>query len=389
MRRVDSGDASASLITALATRTVPWATNHWQALYNSREATLRTVIAGILGVPVASLTNVAMDTCIRERVANNAAEAGAIYQTAGFRQPNLEVVADATRTGTADAVYIIYVNDRNDNSAPQGSPSEAISLLGLGYGLLYVNSNDVNDTPAEPLGSILDCVAHEMFHSIQFGYDLGYSDTSKGYHEGTATTYGSTIDKESTHAPQVRLDDAPHKLSSFLGYERTAYVYQDFYAFVGRAYNSDSLDYLADVFEQMKTDVDALVGTGETKARLAPPRETLRRSLNTAFMSKFSQDLPTIYLDYVRQRAMEHSADSQLRTGEPAFLTLNPNLFHADALQRISADPTGILSTSLEGTFNNVAPFSSRAIVITPSRAVADITAELTITSTVGPWAQP
>lgn len=383
LRSVISSASSGSSIDIAATQNAPWRTNRWLAVYSTVEATLRSVIAGILGTAEASLTSAQMDAVIKQRIADNAAASGAIYQTAGFRQPNLEPIVNAARTGTTEPAFIIHVSNARSSSAPQGSTSEAIPLLGLGYGSIYIESNDVNDTPDLPLGSILDAIAHEMFHAIQFGYDVGYHDTSKGYAESTAATYGSTIDRPTTGKPQVRLAESAHKLSSFLGNEEKAYENQDFFAYVGRAYNSNSLSYLADMYEQIRKDIDVLVAAGSKEARVAPPRNTIRQAINTAFTAKFSQGLPAVYLDFLRQRAMDHSNNSQLRIGEiTTAKTLFADLFAPDAIKRKTVDPQDILVNPVEETFINVAPFSSRVIVITPGKAVENITAGLTITST-------
>ena len=385
MRRVLSSASSSSSVNDFATQSSPWATNRWVTMYDSQEATLRTVVAGILGTTVANLSAEAMDACIKERVSDNAAAGGVIYQAAGFWQPNLEIVSDVNRTGTTEAVFQIHVNDTNNSTAPQGRLDATKALLCLGYGLIYVNSNDVNDTPDLAIGSVKDCVVHEMFHSIQFGYDLGYAASSMGFHEGTATAYGATIDKASTGTPQVRLDDDAHLLSNYIGYHGTKYVFQDFFVYVGRAYNSNSLDYLADTFEQMKTDVDALVAAGTRSARTAPPRATLCRAMNAAFTTKFGTDLPAIYFDYAKQRAIGHSAASQLRTGEPATNTLNDSLFHNVSITRKTVDPEDVLSNPVTETQTVIAPFSSRVFVITPSKAIAeDQSVGLTISSTMG-----
>ncbi|MBI5399983.1 hypothetical protein HZB07_05180 [Candidatus Saganbacteria bacterium] len=389
MEVVLSDAVAASSVDSFATRVPPWQTNRWMTIFNTAEATLRTVVAGILGVAPASLTNDQIKAVIKTRVTDNAAAAGRIYQTAGFRQPNLEPRANQALSGTTEAVFAINVTDARNSSAPSGATREAIPLLGLGYGLIYINSNDVNDTIAEPLGSILDAVAHEMLHTIQFGYDIGYGATSSGFLESTAATYGTTIDHGNT-TPQVRTGSATeiYKLSTYLGCENVgpasyAYANQDFFAYVARAYNSNSLAYIKDFFEQAKTDINTLVASGETAARLALSRETLRRALNKALDTKFSKSLPYLYFDFVKQRAMEHSASSQLRTGEiNTSLTFYADLFHGTSVQRKNADPEGVLSTPLRDSFASYEPFSSMAVIITPSRAVTNgVDVQLTLSA--------
>ena len=62
------------------------------------------------------------------------------------------------------------------------------------YGRIYVHAGHVaGATQGEPVGA-LHVVAHELFHAVQRGYEAVGGASGKGFREGTATTFGVTVD---------------------------------------------------------------------------------------------------------------------------------------------------------------------------------------------------
>ncbi len=267
---------------------------------------------------------------------------------------------------------------------------ENINRLGYSFGALYIDPSRMNDGPTVPLGTILASVAHEMFHAIQNGYDIGYGATSQGYEEGSAATYGVTIDQAAA-VPQVRTANASeaHLLSNYLGVNKQArseaYSNQDFFAYVGRVYGANKLAFLAPVFEQMRGDLSALVTAGNTRARVVPPSISLRKAMAKSFQTQFGKDLGTIYLDYAKNRAMEHAPASRLRSTDPASVVLSAARFHNAALSHLKVDPETLTTTPVSGSFSAVEPLSTRVVIIEPSAVTTkDISPNLTLTTSRG-----
>jgi hypothetical protein len=392
---ISDASLSGSALNTLGTSTV-WQTNRWMCWYNPHLDKLRTAVAAILHKDKAALTNAEIKNQVQLLICNNAAKAGAIYKNAGFRQPNLAITVNPAVSGTTEPTFITFTIDGGSKFQPT-NPSDGIEHFGFNFGALYINPARMTDSVNAALGTVYASVAHEMFHAIQNGYDLSFGKTIQGFQEGPAATYGVTLDKAAA-VPQVRTANQSEimLLSNFLGCEnitfrgRTysyAYANQDFFVYVARKHNSNSLAYLKDVYEKIKTDVDALVtGVPPKKwARTLPPRETLRNSLNSVFQTKFHSSLGDIYFDFIKNRAIEHNTESQLRTGEPAAGTLFEAIFNPDSVTKINVNPNDLLANAATGNFLIVSPFAAKVLTITPSATkVGGTDAYLSITSTVG-----
>jgi len=343
-----------------------------------------------LNVSASSLTYTQVDNVVKQRIANNAAYAGSLYQADGYRAPNLGMETNSIFTGTTDPVFVIYIESGGSKFISSQSTSNEANILGFSYGILRIDPDRIDDSSSSAPGSVLASISHEMLHSIQNGYDVGISDSTTWTYEGSATPYGITIDKAAAE-PQVRTwnNSEIMLLSTYVGcpnYTRSdyAYAHQDFFAYVARAYNSNSLDFVEDFYTKMKTDIDAQVSAGTTSARVYPTLETLLKSLNSVFDTKFGKSLATVYYDFVKKRAMEHSVASQLRSGEPDPMTLNTSLFHKAARFLHSVNPEDLEDNPVEGTISKINPFSSRVIVISATKVVDGVDAYLTLTPTVG-----
>jgi hypothetical protein len=387
----DPPTAGATSIDIYAAATT-WPTNRWFLAYDSTDRPLRQAAADGSGgtYTVDTVPDWYLDGVVKNFL-TYAVAAGVVYQADGLLPPNLEGKTDQALTGTSESVYLMYTT--TGGSYYQASEAdENIEFFGYAYGKMYIDPKRYNDHVGYYLGTLQASIAHEMQHAIQQSYTLGTTDNTRGFKEGFATPYGMTIDSYN-HILHVRTDGVRETqlLSSYLGcgvntnLHAFAYANQDFFAYVAKAYNAGSLKYAADLLAQIKLDIEAQLIIGNPDALLAPPLKVLRESLNKVCTAKFSKDLPTIYFDFVKNRAMEHSADSQLRAGEPAAMTLNENLFHSNAITKVSVNPDSLATDSLVGQFSNVAPFSSRAIVFTPSSTkVGGVNTYLTIRPAYG-----
>lgn len=387
MLKVTGDRVSTGSILASSTSLPPWTANNWTAHLNGADDKVKLAVSVILSKPQSELTTEEITSTVKSYISNNAADAGTIYQTAGFREPNMRTWGyPFIDTGST---FLIHMSDAN-TCFQQGNPADALPSRALLGGYILIQPEFMANTSSAALGTIKGIIAHEMLHAIQSGYDIGISGTSGGYYEGPATTYQMTIDK-SASTPQVRtyVPSEIMLVSNFLGCENDAgkayaYANQDFFAYVGKIYNSNSLAYVKDIFEQMKTDVDLLVAGGNRAARLYPPRETLRQSIDTVFSSKFGKSLSTVYFNFAKDRSMEHSSNSILRSGEPSPMKLNASLFNSDAISRIFVDPENLKKDAVQGIFKDIPPLATRAVIITPSKSVDDLNAYLNIIPSIG-----
>ncbi|MFH1654410.1 MAG: hypothetical protein ABIE74_10220 [Pseudomonadota bacterium] len=383
--------ASASTTTAntaisAVTKATPttWGAAKWCVVYDTGSTTVQTALATYrtnTANPAATT-----DDMMKNQVANNAVNAQNYYVAAGFRQPLLRVyntAADPCTTLGTTARFNVHIQNGGSSFSPPNTG--AVVDVKNYFGTLYVGTSRINLTTNDELGPVLASVAHEMLHASQGGYDYGdtYAKSIAGYEEGTATTYGRSIGVNfgtTSNAPRVRLStNNVFMLDNYLTQnavggstewaDSIAYSNQDFFAYVGRAYGGDNLSYLNTLFEQMKTDVAAQT---TDPLKFQPKRSLLFGAMNTMFQANLTgiPTLKSVYLDFLRQRTMEHNANSQLRGTEPTTSgTFNTSLFSSNGLYNTTVDPLDV--SSFSGTFGNVAPFAARAIRITPSQTVA------------------
>ena len=394
MRVVYPSAAASNIIRSQATSTT-WSPgpSKWKVIYNPNHGTLRSVIAGIENKTAASLTTAEIDSTIQSRVADNAAIGATVYEAAGFRQPNLKI--DNTST---EAYYLIHMRTNGRGSSFSSTrPDENTTFEGYTTGQLNLAPTRMDDAVGSSLGSVRASIAHEMFHAIQLGYDMGTSTDSRPVKEGTATPYAITIDVHGANADNAateltaRISNEAQKISDYLlygmtssGSKRPAYAHQDFFTFAGRKYNSNSFTYLVTLFEQILADQNTnYAANGSANIYIQPSREAVLQSMNSAFVSSFGagNGLSEVYFNFIKDRAMEHSYP--LRADEPAAGTLNEDLFVTDAKKSVTiADPETIPASPTEETFTNIAPYSSRVVTFTPAQAKDDITIGLTVSST-------
>lgn len=372
-------------ISALTQST--WPTNVWCVVWNAGDATLRSVVAGILGKNAADLTNDDIKEVLGERVAANAETSGEEYQELGFRAPHLysQSADAATRacSGTTSPVYFVHMRYSGGSAFQPDEPAENLdtdTLAGFGtkFGRLYVAANRLDDAATEELGTVESSVAHEMFHGIQAGYELYRSgERVRGVTEGSAATIGKTLDGDGTNGsePQVRdFADETYSLDNYLlnGEEDYRYSNQDFFAYVARKYNSDSFDFLPTYFAAYKNRLDALTTAADVTA---PPWATFYGALEDGITNGISSslDLATAYFAFATDRLVEHSATSRFgRTGETTTAgTLATEILSVNSgLQAsLSGDPD---SLNVRKTSNQMGSYSTRVFKVTPTSASDD-----------------
>lgn len=321
------------------------------------------------------------------------------YEAGGFHEPFLYIsTSDADPCGK-DRYYLHL--ESVSSKYQHDDPLEAIAPDNNHYGRIYIEAAKLGQDKSNTVTGAGGIAAHEMFHGVQWGYGIYTSDTTKGFKEGPSSTYGMTInhDDDAIHvrtygAGEIQL------LSNYLMMGRKgdsympAYANQDFFAYVGREYNNDNLAYLADLYTQISSDIQTAMAALPTAAAQQAyyelvPRKDLMASMDTTFTALFGTDLKTIYLDFLRQRALEHNANSQFgRSGETTsgfaedLFEINTANAAQSSVQTVNVDTTNCTLATDSGMFANVAPFAARAIKIVPSAVSADTTADVTVTFT-------
>ncbi len=388
--------AAASLVVSDGTKAAAtsWPAQKWCVIYNTQS----TAVQSALGSAVAAT----LQTLMKAAVSNMAANVQGTYQTAGFAAPSMYTASTAADpcgdTLGTDKRYLVHIDEVGTHYTYSEDPTKSSDEIFYGriniqpIHLSSAATNGVGDT-----GSVKAAFAHELLHSIQRTYGLSKpgNRTMQGYIEGTATTYGMTIDQGGAISVRTASTDEIYILSDFLMTNlRTtisvpawgAYANQDFFAYVGSQYNGGSLDYLVDLFQEMQTaiEVEAQVAADSAVAdniRYQPSRSLLLGAMDTAFQDSFGSTLEEVYLDFLEQRVFSHNTAS--RFGRPGETTSGfaQDLFSVDAsdatknaVMSVMINPDDCSVTDGSGGFGGVAPFAARAIMISPTNAASSTT---------------
>ncbi|MFH1653186.1 MAG: hypothetical protein ABIE74_03930 [Pseudomonadota bacterium] len=380
MAAIASSTTANTAVSVTKATPTTWGAARWCAIYDAGNTSLQAAYTTYKGSnPTATLADM-----MKAVAANNAVISQNYFVAAGFRQPALHVKSTAVEPCSALTTtphFNIHVRVGGSQFSPVVS-GEPVAPNGNHWGRVYVGTARLNLTTSDGLGPVLASIAHEILHAIQYGYDIPFASTTIGYAEGTATTYGRSIGVNSgttSNMPYARQQSNEiFKLDHYIGQNSAdattfvstiGYSNQDFFAYVGRKYNSNNLSYLNALFDQMKSDIAA-----ETSDPLQfqPTRKLMRDAMDIYFQANFTgaPTLKEVYLDFVKQRAMEHNTESQLHTGDPTIAgVFVSTVFNTAGIAAFSIDPLNVTTTS--GSFTNTAPFATRAIQITPSQTVA------------------
>lgn len=329
---------------AVNTVKTTWPTKRWCTFWNSANPNLIASVKKILGL-ASNPSRAQIRNTVLSKISGATRKAQNVYEKDGFIGPDLYM----GNICVGSSSYYIHMSDKP--SQFQGDdPMEVIHVGTNHYGRIYMG-HDLLDI-AE------NVISHEMLHAIQSSYQI-WGTSPKGYKEGTATVYGQTITSGEVITTRDYADElqlVSNRLMTRTG--KPAYANQDFFAYVGKQYNSGSLAYISGLFTQMHTDIGPDV--------INPTASVMYGAMDTYFKSAFSQPLQSVYLDFIRQRALDHNAASQLNHAGDVVRGFAENLFGANIF-KTSVDIATCSGKSNKWTWSNLEPYSTRAIVIDPT----------------------
>jgi hypothetical protein len=333
-----------------------WPAKAWCVTYNIKNATLIDQVKSIRGISTAPT---------REEIRNTvsyklgARKAQLTYERDGFLAPNLYT---GKPCGGNTAHYIIHLSEKLSSAYRSGTPDveEEIGADEAPYGRIHIQYGHISI-----LGHV---IAHEMHHAIQYSYEL-HGNTVRGYKEGTATIYGNTIYNNGTISTRKEIEKLNSRLMTpdlqpvtppppgSFKVGTNGYANQDFFAYVGKQYNNNSLAYISGLYTRMRSDI----GAGISNVSLS----LLNGSLDAYLNSAFSLGLKDIYLDFVKQRALAHNPASQFgRTGEVTS-GFADNLFSSGFKEHTI--PLPVCNGKVTGKILNLSSLSSNFLRIRPT----------------------
>lgn len=338
--------------TALKVAKTTWPAQSWCVIWNHSNPNLIAAVQtlhGLAGNP--SIAQIRSD--IVNLVAGGAKKSQLIYQNDGMNGPNLFI---GTTCGGTVQRYNIHMVD-GGSLFRADDPGEVVSSGTEHFGRLYIDNGRLDDSINTVLGTVLASISHEMLHGIQNGYGI-LGATPRGYKEGSAATYGKSIDNGQTI--RVRNETESLALSLMASDRSVAYGNEDFFAYIGRQYNAGSLNYLSGLFAQMNTTIGANV--------LNPDPSLMYGALNIHIKNAFpGQTLQTVYLDFLKQRALTHNAASQMGRAGEVVSGYAPALFGSGAFtQSMDVSTANCGAQKINLNYPGLSPFSARAIVINP-----------------------
>lgn len=267
---------------------------------------------------------------------------GIAYQSAGFRSPrlwydpqtNLPRFYFIEKGGGDSGFYAPCPNNLCDSSDPVFAVSTQAGKEGMLLGSIYVDYAAYL-TGVAAQGMNLDyLMAHEMFHSIQAGYDVKQSvekgvgnrdwSTVTCYEEGTADLMGMTYQvRGNTLGPGPALvgPDSPDDLwgrrawlDQPLDDYRVAWPYtrRDFFAFLAKIYfTNEGLSYQHDFWNALASAADPGPADSAPSSYLALYRKGLDN-----FLRAKGYSLPRAYFEFAFERAFNHTSDYLLYPAE-------------------------------------------------------------------------
>jgi hypothetical protein len=326
-----------------------WPAQSWCVIYNLVNPNLITAVKNVLGL-AGNPSRAQIRGVVLDKVGGGARKSQTIYQTDGLNGPNMYIGRTACRDNVSR--YNIHLIDSNKGAhyrADDPNEWENPTTDNRNFGRLYM----VNSWLDGHIATVLDIIAHEMLHGIQDGYQI-WGFTPKGYKEGSAATYGRTIDKNQVIT--VRSETLLLSASLMSPNDGERYNNEDFFAYVGKQYNVGSLNYMSGLYAQMH----ATIGAGVND----PSAATMYGAMNTYFNAKFAQPLQTVYLDFVKQRALNHNASSQFGRPGEVVSGFAEGLFGATSVYKQNVNLASCNKVNLN--WAGIAPFSTRAIVVNP-----------------------
>ncbi|HDR14274.1 MAG TPA: hypothetical protein ENN79_02070, partial [Desulfobacteraceae bacterium] len=208
-----------------------------------------------------------------------------------------------------------YIEDQETYSTILRDDDELSAL-----GQMYVNHDQfvkLNTDYGVSLGNI---VIHELFHAVQYGYDVRKLRKSMAaYLEGTATPLGQTyqntggsVTGPSVH-PRILRPNEHARLYEAVDDPRSPrhYTKQDFFTYVSKRYGGNSFAWTDQLFEYMSIRTANKFGLSASQYRTL-----YRKAMDELFNDRFGKSLSLIYREYALDRAYEHGPHSVLRPDE-------------------------------------------------------------------------
>ncbi len=377
MREVFS-DAPAS---KAVTQNAPWQTTRFRCTYDVNSADLLQALALAESVPLSEVTEDTVRESLRTMVANNARDAALLCESLGLRAARLRVVP-------ASPAHI----DVHVDAYPDASHFVPRSTL---WNQLSVDTNRFNPVDGDPLGSIRNAIAHELFHASINGYalDMGPNDV---YAAGVVESLGALVGRYLQEGAIALQDETPHLLSDTLGlagiecddtdctYTVAAYGSIDWFAYIGTRFDGGTLRYLGGVDAGGNSSSDGLLEQLRQQNVMASPTDSeaallqLRHAMQASFDALFDQPLGEVYWDYARNRAYERNDESRLREGDRTLerYTLNEALFASEDVQRFdfsSDEQVLVVSSDDIDSLRAIPPLSTRAVVFKANGFNSDV----------------
>ncbi len=243
----------------------------------------------------------------------------------------------------------------------------------LALGRLYLDYNAIKTSLAPKGITLAHVVIHELFHSVQAGYDIrvAWDNTThslKPYYEGTAAPLGQSYQDNngSITGPSAvvrnivgggdeyailnrAVDDYTAR-----GENKDFYSKQDFFVYVTRMYNQNDWSYTGSLFQDMYSATYNKFGLS-----MAQYRNLYRTALSNWIAFWTSKSLSEVYFNYALDRAYKHPSEAIFRASENFTANkLADTLFTADTgIKTVDADNKFALFESIE-------PLSAYAVKI-------------------------
>ncbi len=254
--------------------------------------------------------------------------------------------------------------DENDEYLSNASEEEMLAL-----GQMYISYRQYEDLNRQYGITLRNILIHELFHGVQWGYDLRYGrqgniTSLKAYNEGTSTPLGQTYQQYlSISGPRAIARDLGNGEHMYLDEAVDSpwskyYTKQSFFAYVASRWNQGSFSYVHQLYEQMA--VSAYAHPNLSVNEYLP---LYREGMDKAFHNEFRKSLRDIYFEFAEDRAFIHSPASVLHKIDQGLkrFTLAETLFENEIK---SLDY--ILSGDVRVEYEDIAPLSMRVMKVLP-----------------------
>ena len=267
---------------------------------------------------------------------------------AGFRAPRLWIRSDIKRRIVMNHdkgnQFSSKVPDWHPNYDLASRTEEEMLLLGQ----LFLDYSDIQGNLASYGLNAAHVFMHELFHAVQYGYDLKFQTITSGagtpnekkiphlaaYTEGTATPVAQTFQDYGSlrgSGAEVRYALKPETYAGeaarltrmadeFWHYSDTdnAYTKQDFFTYITRAYGGKNWSWLHTLFEKLHD-----VSYNQPMGNAIEALKAYRLGLDAALSAKFGKSLPEVYSAFVLDRAYRHPDTAVFRPAEKTGFKAN------------------------------------------------------------------